>query len=64
MRFRFLSRVELRLTNQHGTIVITMRRVARKPDSWYCSTSTIRLPPDAATDLIQSLTSLKKRLKH
>ena len=55
--------VELQVTNQHGTLLITMRRIARRPDSWYCSTSSIRLPPRAATDLIQSLTSWKKRCK-
>ena len=30
--------VELLVTKQHGTLLITMRRVARPPDSWYCST--------------------------
>ncbi len=56
--------VELRLTNQRGNIVITMRRVARKSDSWHCSTSTILLPPDAAADLAQSITLLGDRLRH
>lgn len=55
--------VELHLTNQLGTLLITMRRVARKPDSWYCTTSSIRLPPRAATDLVRSLTSITKGLK-
>ena len=54
---------ELQFTNRHGTLLITMRRVARRPDSWYCTTVSIRLPPTAATDLIQSLTSLRKRCK-
>ena len=56
--------VELRLTNNNGTIAITMRRVASTPESWHCTTSTIHLPPDAAADLAQSITSLGKRLKH
>ena len=56
--------VDLRVTIQRGTLLITMRRIARRPDSWYCSTSSINLPPRAATDLIQSLTLLTKRLKH
>lgn len=55
--------VELQVTNQHGTLLITMRRIARRPDSWFCNSSSIRLPPRAATDLIQSLTSWKKRCK-
>lgn len=56
--------VELRVAIQHGTVMITMRRVARRPASWHCSTSSIRLPRRAANDLIQSLTSLNKTLKH
>lgn len=55
--------VELIVTNQPGMLLITMRKVARRPDSWYCSSASLLLPPRAATDLIQSLTSLRKRLK-
>lgn len=55
--------VELRLTAHCGTLAIIMRKVASKPDSWHCSTSTIHLPPDAAADLAQSITSLKERLR-
>ena len=55
--------IELQLTRQHGNLLVTMRRIARRPDSWYCTTSSIRLPPRAAIDLIQSLSSLKTRLK-
>ena len=53
--------VELQLTSQHGNLLITMRRIACRPDSWYCTTSSIRLPPRAATDLIQFLTLWKKK---
>lgn len=56
--------VELRLSNQRGCIAITMRRVASKPDSWYCSSSTIHLPPDAAADLAECIASLGERLRH
>lgn len=55
--------VELQLTHQHGTLLITLRRIARRPDSWYCNSSTIRLPPRAAADLVQSLKSLTKVLR-
>lgn len=55
--------VELQLTNENGNLLISMRRLARRPDSWYCTTSSIRLPPRAAADLVQSLTSLTKCLK-
>jgi hypothetical protein len=55
--------VELQLTTHRGTLAITMRRVARKPDSWHCSTSTIHLPPDAAADLAHSIKSLEERLR-
>jgi len=56
--------VELQLTSQRGSLAITMRRVASRPDSWYCSTSTIHLPPDAAADLAQSIITLGERLRH
>ena len=55
--------VELQLTSQHGDVLIIMRRTTRRLDSWYCNTSSIRLPPAAATDLANSLTSFTKGLK-
>ena len=44
--------LELRVAAVHGILAITMRRVTSKPDSWYCSTSSISLPPEAAADLV------------
>lgn len=56
--------VELLLTNHHGTLAIAMRRVTSKPNSWYCNTSRIHLPPRAAADLAQAIKSLNERLRH
>lgn len=55
--------IELQFTHHRGTLLITMRRIARRPDSWYCNTASIRLPPRAATDFFQSLTTLTKKKK-
>ena len=55
--------VELQMTNDNGNLLICMRRIARRPDSWFCNTSTIRLPPRAAADLVQSLSLLTKVLR-
>ena len=56
--------VELLLTNYHGMLAIAMRRITRKPNSWFCNTSRIHLPPQAAADLAQSITSLSLRLRN
>jgi hypothetical protein len=53
--------VELRLTKHHGAFALTMRRVCRRPDSWFCNTSTICLPSQAAAELAQAITALNGR---
>lgn len=55
--------VELQMTNENGNLLISMRRIARRPDSWFCSTSSIHLPPRAVADLVQSLGLLTKVLR-
>ena len=51
--------VKLRLANQSGDVVITMHRVANRPGGADCSTSAIRVPREAAADLVHSINTIE-----
>jgi hypothetical protein len=50
--------VDLSVANDKGNVSLTMRRVAAKPEGMECTTTAIRLTPEAARDLIEVLSKV------
>jgi hypothetical protein len=50
--------VDLRVANDNGNVSLTMRRVAAKPEGMECTTSAIKLTPEATQDLIDALSKV------
>ncbi len=55
--------VDLHVENDNGNVLLTMRRVAAMPDGMQCVTAAMRLTPEAAADLVQSINMLIGQLK-